>query len=66
MVLVKRVNPSWLVFSEGFYVGRAKRLLKRILDIMVAAAILFLADDASRAVNGIELRVDSGQFVMSI
>ena len=32
----------------------------------VAAAILFLADDASRAVNGIELRVDSGQFVMSI
>lgn len=32
----------------------------------VAAAVLFLADDASRAVNGIELRVDSGQFVMSI
>ena len=32
----------------------------------VAAAILFLADDTSRAVNGIELRVDSGQFVMSI
>lgn len=32
----------------------------------VAAAILFLAEDAARAVNGIELRVDSGQFVMSI
>lgn len=32
----------------------------------VAAAILFLAEDASRAINGIELRVDSGQFVMSI
>lgn len=32
----------------------------------VAAAILFLAEDGSRAVNGIELRVDSGQFVMSI
>ena len=42
-VPVKRVNPSWLVFSEGFYVGRAKRLLKRILDIMVAAAILFIS-----------------------
>lgn len=32
----------------------------------VAAAILFLAEDGSRAINGIELRVDSGQFVMSI
>ena len=32
----------------------------------VAAAILFLAEDSARAVNGIELRVDSGQFVMSI
>lgn len=32
----------------------------------VAAAILFLAADEARAVNGIELRVDSGQFVMSI
>lgn len=32
----------------------------------VANAVLYLASDESRAVNGIELRVDSGQFVMSI
>lgn len=32
----------------------------------VAYAVLYLASDESRAVNGIELRVDSGQFVMSI
>ncbi|NBA97306.1 glucose 1-dehydrogenase [Pseudomonas sp. R5(2019)] len=32
----------------------------------VADAILYLASDEARAVNGIELRVDSGQFVMSI
>lgn len=32
----------------------------------VADAVLYLAADESRAVNGIELRVDSGQFVMSI
>lgn len=32
----------------------------------VAGAVLYLATDESRAVNGIELRVDSGQFVMSI
>ncbi|UJJ31594.1 glucose 1-dehydrogenase [Halopseudomonas maritima] len=32
----------------------------------VAEAVLYLASDEARAVNGIELRVDSGQFVMSI
>lgn len=32
----------------------------------VANAVLYLATDESRAVNGIELRVDSGQYVMSI
>ncbi|MCY1181856.1 3-beta-hydroxysteroid dehydrogenase [compost metagenome] len=32
----------------------------------VAASVLFLACDESRAINGVELRVDSGQFVMSI
>lgn len=32
----------------------------------VAAAIVFLSSDDARAINGIELRVDSGQFVMSI
>ena len=32
----------------------------------VADAVLYLAADEARAVNGIELRVDSGQFVMSI
>lgn len=32
----------------------------------VAASVLFLASEESRAINGIELRIDSGQFVMSI
>ncbi len=32
----------------------------------VANAIVFLASDEARAINGIELRIDSGQFVMSI
>ena len=32
----------------------------------VAASVLFLASDESRAINGVELRVDSGQMVMGI
>jgi len=40
---VKRVNPSWLVFSEGFYVGRLKRMLKRTIDIMAASSVLLIS-----------------------
>ncbi|MDZ3991711.1 SDR family oxidoreductase [Pseudomonas sp. Teo4] len=32
----------------------------------VAGSVLYLASDESRAVNGVELRIDSGQLVMSI
>ena len=32
----------------------------------VANAVLYLASDESRAINGIEMRVDSGQAVMGI
>jgi sugar transferase (PEP-CTERM system associated) len=39
---VKRINPSWLIFSDGFHVSRIKKLLKRMLDI-VAALSGFLA-----------------------
>ena len=41
-VPVKRVNPSWLVFSEGFYVGRMKKMLKRTIDILAAFAVLLI------------------------
>ncbi|MGE8064315.1 SDR family oxidoreductase [Pseudomonas sp. NPDC089569] len=32
----------------------------------VAASVLFLASDEARAINGVELRIDGGQMVMSI
>lgn len=32
----------------------------------VAASVLFLASDESRAINGIELRIDSGQMIMGL
>ncbi|MBC2714555.1 MAG: TIGR03013 family PEP-CTERM/XrtA system glycosyltransferase [Desulfobacteraceae bacterium] len=41
-VPVERVNPSWLVFSEGFYVGRMKRMLKRTIDIVAALTVLLI------------------------
>lgn len=42
-VPVERVNPSWLLFSEGFYVGRVTRMLKRTLDISVALTMLLVS-----------------------
>lgn len=32
----------------------------------VAAAVVYLATDEARAINGIELRIDSGQFIMGV
>ena len=40
---VKRVNPSWLVFSEGFYVGRMTKALKRAIDIAAALTLLLIS-----------------------
>ncbi len=42
-ILVERVNPSWMLFSEGFYVGRLKEMLKRSMDIVFASCMLLLS-----------------------
>ena len=44
----------------------ADPMFRMCLPEDVAASVLFLASDESRAISGIELRIDSGQFVMSI
>ena len=40
-ILVQRVDPSWLIFSEGFSISRWKGVVKRLGDI-VFALILFV------------------------
>lgn len=35
-ILVEKVNPAWLIFSEGFDCGRMTYLIKRLLDITLA------------------------------
>ncbi|MDA3789507.1 MAG: TIGR03013 family PEP-CTERM/XrtA system glycosyltransferase [Desulfobacula sp.] len=41
-VLVRRINPSWLIFSDGFKKSRIKTLLKRIEDLVLASIMLIL------------------------
>lgn len=39
---LKRMDLSWLLYSEGFYFGLFDRVAKRALDIMIASVILLL------------------------
>lgn len=39
-VLVTQINPSWLIFSDGFRKSRLKTILKRIEDIILSLILL--------------------------
>ncbi|MFO7838316.1 MAG: sugar transferase, partial [Desulfosalsimonadaceae bacterium] len=42
-IMVENVNPSWLLFSEGFYVGRGRRVLKRGLDLLIGSTVFIIS-----------------------
>ncbi len=39
-LVVKAINPSWLIFSEGFRKSRTRRVLKRSADLLLAGIML--------------------------
>ena len=41
-VLVKMINPSWLIFSDGFKKSRWKSVFKRIQDIVLSFMMLIM------------------------
>ena len=41
-LVVKAINPSWLIFSDGFRKSRTRRALKRSVDILLACTMLIL------------------------
>ncbi|MBU1568083.1 MAG: TIGR03013 family PEP-CTERM/XrtA system glycosyltransferase [Proteobacteria bacterium] len=42
-ILVERVVPSWIIFSEGFGFSRLKQSIKRAADICLSSMLLVLA-----------------------
>lgn len=42
-ILVEKVNPAWLIFSEGFDCSRMTYLIKRLLDLTLAVVGLTLS-----------------------
>ncbi len=41
-ILVEKINPSWLIFSEGFKKSKFTRLIKRLSDFILSAILLIL------------------------
>lgn len=42
-ILVERIDPSWIIFSDGFGMSRLKRSFKRVADICLSIILLVLA-----------------------
>lgn len=41
-VLVEKINPSWLIFSEGFHMSPVSKILKRLTDFVLAVLMFVL------------------------
>ncbi|HEX5473894.1 MAG TPA: TIGR03013 family XrtA/PEP-CTERM system glycosyltransferase [Vicinamibacterales bacterium] len=41
-ILIDDLRPSWLIFSDGFRVSRATRLMKRTIDLTLSLALALL------------------------
>ena len=39
-LIVDKINPSWLIFSEGFRKSKSRRLFKRIVDLLLALVLI--------------------------
>ncbi|BCS97105.1 hypothetical protein DSLASN_27370 [Desulfoluna limicola] len=61
--LVSSINPSWLIFSNGFRKSRLRNILKRIEDIVASVVLLTLFSPVILAV-AILIKLDSKGPVM--
>ncbi len=41
-LIVEQINPAWLIFSEGFTKSQARRIFKRITDILFSLVLLII------------------------
>jgi len=56
--IVEEMNPSWLIFSDGFYKSRARRFLKRAMDIILSVVLLILLSPLI-LITAILIKIDS-------
>ncbi|PID78172.1 MAG: capsular biosynthesis protein CpsE [Deltaproteobacteria bacterium] len=42
-ILVEKINPSWLIFSDGFHKSLMKDFMKRVIDIFSSVILLIIS-----------------------
>lgn len=57
-LLVTKINPSWLIFSEGFRKSRIRTVIKRIEDIILSVSMLVVLSPLL-AITAILIKLDS-------
>jgi len=57
-IMVEKINPSWLIFSDGFVRSRLLRMSKRGLDL-VASAILMTLTAPFLALVAVAIKMDT-------
>jgi sugar transferase (PEP-CTERM system associated) len=57
-ILIDDLKPSWMIFSNGFVVSKATRVLKRAIDLVLAAIVLTLGAPLM-LLTAIAVRLDS-------
>ena len=57
-LIVKAINPSWLIFSEGFHKSLTRRILKRFADLTLSITLLVLLLPLM-AIIAILIKIDS-------
>jgi sugar transferase (PEP-CTERM system associated) len=62
-VLLENLKPSWLIFSDGFRVSRARRFLKRLVDVSLSLVGLVLAA-IPMALTALAVWLESGEPVL--
>ena len=41
-ILVDKIDPSWIIYSEGFSISRVQAFIKRFFDVIIAVTLLTL------------------------
>ena len=57
-LIVDQINPAWIIFSEGFYKSRTRRVIKRSIDLIISLTMLILFSPLV-IVTAILIKIDS-------
>jgi len=57
-LLVEKINPSWLIFSDGFVKSRISRPVKRLVELVLSSLMLILLSPLMLLVS-VAIKLDS-------